>query len=160
MVNYTTSTSKLKHFVPLRYVVSVKHCFVGHRKSLEEVFLYSSKNYVKYSLLPAGLFKPNLNFELITPETRISFFWGREEKMKANSTKCSQPVTRTGLFNMTWSLLREHEGRQSWLLPQLDFIRFPAMSHCEVSFIVPLTSVYVKCPYMEHQLLAVSSRHI
>ena len=80
--------------------------------------------------------------------------------MKANSTKCSQPVTRTGLFNMTWSLLREHEGRQSWLLPQLDFIRFPAMSHCEVSFIVPLTSVYVKCPYMEHQLLAVSSRHI
>ena len=73
--------------------------------------------------------------------------------MKANSTKCSQPVTRTGLL---W----EHEGRQSWLLPQLDFIRFPAMSHCEVSFIVPLTSVYVKCPYMEHQLLAVSSQHI
>ena len=80
--------------------------------------------------------------------------------MKANSTKCSQAVTRTGLFNMTWSLLREHEGRQSRLLPQLDFIRFPAMSHCEVSFIVPLMSVYVKCPYREHQLLAVSSRHI
>ena len=58
-------TSKLKHFVPLRYVVSVKHCFVGHRKSLEEVFLYSSKNDVKYSLLPARLFKPNLYFELI-----------------------------------------------------------------------------------------------
>jgi hypothetical protein len=38
---------------------------VGHRKSLEEVFLYFSKNDVKYSLLPAGLFKPNLYFELI-----------------------------------------------------------------------------------------------
>ena len=34
------------------------------------------------------------------------------------------------------------------------------MSHFEVSVIVPLMSVYVKCPYMEHQLLAVSSRHI
>ena len=38
---------------------------MGHRKSLEEVFLYFSKNDVKYSLLPAGLFKPNLYFELI-----------------------------------------------------------------------------------------------
>ena len=27
-----------------------------------------------YSLLPAGLVKPSLNFELITPEMRISFF--------------------------------------------------------------------------------------
>ena len=38
---------------------------MGHRKSLEEVFLYFSKNDIKYSLLPAGLFKPNLYFELI-----------------------------------------------------------------------------------------------
>ena len=28
-----------EHFVPLKCVVSVKHCFVGPRKSLEEVFL-------------------------------------------------------------------------------------------------------------------------
>ena len=35
---------------------------MGHRKSLEEVFLYFSKNDVKYW---AGLFKPNLYFELI-----------------------------------------------------------------------------------------------
>ena len=80
--------------------------------------------------------------------------------MKANSTKCFQAVTRTGRFNMTWSFLREHEGGQSRLLPQLDFIRFPTMSHCEISLIVPLMSVYVKCPYMEYQLSAVSSRHI
>ena len=38
---------------------------MGHRKSLEEVFLYFSKNDVKYSLLPARLFKPKLYFELI-----------------------------------------------------------------------------------------------
>jgi hypothetical protein len=80
--------------------------------------------------------------------------------MKAKSTKCSQAVKRTGVFNLTWPLASEHEGRQSRLLPQPEFIRFPTMSHCEISLIVPLMSVYVKCPYMEYQLLAVSSRHI
>ena len=83
--------------------------------------------------------------------------------MKANSTKRSQAVKRTGVFNMTWPLASEHEGRQSRqsrLLPQPEFIRFPTMSHCEISLIVPLMSVYVKCPYMEYQLSAVSSRHI
>ena len=78
-------TSKLKHFVPLRYVVSVKHCFVGHRKSLEEVFLYFSKNDVKYSLLPARLFKPNLYFELINHarnENIVLLMEGVENEMK------------------------------------------------------------------------------
>ena len=50
-------TYKLKHFVPLRRLVSVKHCFVGPRKSLEEVFLYLRKSY-QIAPLPAGLFKP------------------------------------------------------------------------------------------------------
>ena len=78
-------SSKLKHFVPLRCVVSVKNCFVGRRKSLEEVFLYFSKNDVKYSLLPAGLFKPNLYFELINHarnENIVLLMEGVEDKMK------------------------------------------------------------------------------
>ena len=80
--------------------------------------------------------------------------------MKANSTKRSQAVKRTGVFNTTWPLAREHEVRQTQLLPQPEFISFPTMSHCEISLIVPLMSVCVKCPYMEYQLSAVSSRHI
>ena len=86
MCTFTIYSSKLKHIVPLRYVVSVKHCFVGHRKSLEEVFLYFSKNDVKYSLrLPAGLFKPNLYFELINharKENIVLLMEGVENEMK------------------------------------------------------------------------------
>jgi hypothetical protein len=88
-------------------VVSVKHCFVGPGKSLEEVFLYFKKLYQIattlqyfwiYSLLPAGLFKPNLSFELIM-SLNTEFVKNenivllREEKMKANSRQCSQAVT-------------------------------------------------------------------
>ena len=110
---------KLKHFVPLRCVVSVKRCFVGHRRSLEEVFLYFKKWYQIatrlqyvwiYSLLPAGLFKPNLNFELIMSlNTEIvkneNIVLLREEKMKANSTQCSQVVTHpsTDSASLHWS---------------------------------------------------------
>ena len=55
---------------------------MGHRKSLEEVFLYFSKNDVKYW---AGLFKPNLYFELINHarnENIVLLMEGVENEMK------------------------------------------------------------------------------
>ena len=61
---------------------------MGHRKSLEEVFLYSSKNDVKYSLLPARLFKPNLYFELINHarnENIVLLMEGVENEMISNT---------------------------------------------------------------------------
>ena len=41
--------------------------------------------------------------------------------------------------------------------PPINGLSILSMSHCEISFIVPLMSVFIKCPYMEYQSLAVSS---